>query len=480
MNLLDSKVGRMITFGGLYLSEGLPGGMLTMAIFTEIQRRDMGTAAYGALGAALILPWGWKFLLGPFVDNLHLKRFGARKQWIVTAQFLMLLAIAAAMFCMPDSFAIDQKGEVGMLATFKAFFTSGFSIGLFAVLLFIHNSFAATQDVAIDAMACQILKPEERGLANGIMFSSTHAGYFIGGSGVLWLKGQVGSFEGATIAIMAIMAMILICVILFVSEKTAAQQMADGDIPAPNPGDSGLKIITDQLGDYFKTIWKSVLLSRNGLLSILLAITPIGALALSMLLSALVAPKIGMTDNELALLNLVSSLVWIVFCLLGGWLSDLFGRRLIFALSASLTILPSIWIAMQFKAAGWSHPPEMLADGTWPREEALMVSWWIAILVFSVFSGGSYGVKSAFYMDIVNPKIAATQFTALMAMTNMTNGWAKLWMSQAWDKKDGWGWPIWNLLYVDCAIGLLFLIVLYFIKPNEQEKKAKEKKALAA
>lgn len=470
MNLLATKPGRLITFGGLYLSEGLPGGMLTIAIFTEIQRRGMDTAAYGALGAALILPWGWKFLMGPFVDNIHCKRFGARKQWIVSAQVMMLLAIAAAMFFMPDSFDIDQKGETGVVATFKAFFTSGFAIGLFGLLLLIHNTFAATQDVAIDAMACQILKPDERGLANGIMFSSTHAGYFIGGSGVLWLKGQVGSFEGATIAIMVIMAMILTSVILFVSEKSAAQQMADGEIPAPKPGDHGLKIIADQLGDYFKTIWKSVILSRNGLLTLLLAITPIGALALSMLLSGLVAPKIGMTDNELALLNLVSSLVWIAFCLLGGWLSDRYGRRLIFALSASLTILPSIWIALQFKAAGWSHPPEVLADGTWPREEALMVSWWIAILAFSVFSGGSYGVKSAFYMDIVNPKIAATQFTALMAMTNMTNGWAKLWMSQAWDEKNGWGWPIWNLLYVDCAIGLVFLIVLYFIRPNNDKK----------
>lgn len=473
MNLLATKKGRFATFGGLYLSEGLPGGLLTIAILTEIQRRELGTAAYGALGAALILPWGWKFLMGPFVDNLHFKRFGARKQWIVAAQFLMISAMALALLCMPESFAMEIEGEGGIVATFKAFFASGSGIGLFALLLFIHNSFAATQDVAIDAMACQILKPDERGLANGIMFSCTHAGYFLGGSGALWMKGRFdGNFEAAAAVIVVLMAMIFACVILFVSEKSAAQQMADGEIPAPEPGDSGLKVIIDQLGDYFKTIWKSVILTRNGLLTLLLAITPIGALALSMLLSGLIAPKIGMNDDQLALLNGVSSIVWIASCLLGGWLSDKFGRRLIFAISASLTILPNIWVAAQFKAADWSHPPAVSADGSWPYEAELITSWWIAILAFSVFSGGSYGVKSAFYMDIVNPKIAATQFTALMAMTNMTNGWAKLWMSQAFDHDKGWEWPIWKLLYVDCAIGLVFLIILYFIKPERAKNGA--------
>ncbi len=466
MNLLATKKGRLTTFGGLYLSEGLPGGLLTMAILTEIQRRELGTAAYGALGAALILPWGWKFIMGPFVDNLHLKRFGARKQWIVTAQFLMITAMAAALFVMPESFKMEIEGGGGIIETFKAFFSSGGGIGLFAVLLFIHNSFAATQDVAIDAMACQILKPDERGLANGIMFSSTHAGYFLGGSGALWLKGRFdGNFEAAAAVIVVLMAMIFTCVILFISEKSTAEQIADGEIPAPKPGDSGFKVILDQLGDYFQTIWSSVICTRNGLLTLLLAITPIGALALSMLLSGLIAPKIGMSDDQLAALNGASTLVWIAACLLGGWLSDKFGRRLIFAITASMTILPSLWVAAQFKAAGWSHPPTVSADGSWPYEAELITSWWIAILAFSVFSGGSFGVKNAFYMDIVNPKIAATQFTALMAMTNMTNGWAKLWMSQAFDHENGWEWPIWKLLYVDAAIGLGFLIILYFIKP---------------
>lgn len=466
MNLLATKKGRLITFGGLYLSEGLPAGLLMMAIATEIQRRGMGTAALGVFVTMLALPWTVKFLMGPFVDNLHFKRFGARKQWIVMAQFIMLAAIAAAMLYMPDSVSVEKIEGSGVIGTIQALSASG--IGMFAVLLLIHNSLAATQDVAIDALACQVLKPDERGIANGIMFSSTHAGYAIGGSGVLLMKSWFGNFEAASVVIIVLMAMILTCVILFVVEKTAAQQMADGEIPAPKPGDHGLKIVADQLVDYFKTIWCSVIRSRNGLLTLILALTPIGALALSMLLSALIAPRLGMTDNELSVLNLCTSLVWIALCLLGGWLSDKYNRKVLFGISAACTIFPSLWMAWQFKQAGWATPPDAAADGSWPREESLIVAWWIATASFSIFSGFSYGIKSAFYMDIVNPKIAATQFTALMALTNLTNNYSKVWQGQAIDA-DGWKWPMWKLLYVDCAIGLIFLVILYFIRPESDK-----------
>jgi len=472
MNLLKSKRGRMITFGGLYLSEGIPGGFLMVAIATELQRRGMETAAYGAFVTMLALPWVWKFLMGPFVDNLRLKQFGARKQWIVMAQTVMLSALAIALLYLPDQINMPPMGDKkGFIATLESLYFSG--IALFAGLLFLHNFFAATQDVAIDALACQELKPEERGLANGVMFSSTHAGYLIGGSGVLWLKGSVGSFEAAGLVILLLMASILTGVILFIKEKSAAQQLADGELPAPQPGHSGWRAAREQITDYFKTIWKNVFLSRNGILTVLLALTPVGALALGMLLSALVAPKLGMTDSEIAALNLTSTIIFIVFCLFGGWLSDRFNRRLILAITASMTFLPTVWIAHQFQQAGWAYAPEAI-DGMWPREESLIVSWWMAVCSFTVFSGLKYGVKNALYMDIVTPKIAATQFTALMALTNLTNLYSKVWQSQAWDQEVGWSWPIWRFLYLDAAIGLLFLIVLYFIKPaSEQENQNK-------
>ncbi len=467
MNLLSSKSGRLVTFSALYISEGIPGGFLMMAIATELQRRGMETAAYGAFISMLALPWVWKFLMGPFVDNLRVKRFGARKQWIVMAQSVMLLALCGALLQMPQQIDVPQTDRSGFFGTLEGLYLSG--IGLFAGLLFLHNFFAATQDVAIDALACQVLKENERGLANGVMFGSAHAGYAIGGSGVLWLKESFGSFEASSLLVLVLMACILTGVILFIREKSALQEIADGELPAPKPGHAGRQAAWEQISDYLKTIWKSVFTSKNGILTVLLALTPVGALALSMLLSALIAPRLGMTDREVAALNLASALVFIPCCLFGGWLSDRFNRRIVLAITASMTVLPSIWIALQFKQAGWDHPPEAV-DGMWPREDELIVSWWIAVLAFTVFNGLKYGIKNALYMDIVTPKIAATQFTALMALTNLTNIYSKVWQSQALDA-GGWNWPVWQLLFVDAGIGLIFLIVLYFIKPTNEIKK---------
>jgi PAT family beta-lactamase induction signal transducer AmpG len=466
MNLLKSKPGRLVTFGALYLSEGIPGGFLMMAIATELQRRGMETAAYGAFISMLALPWVWKFLMGPFVDNLRFKRFGARKQWIVMAQSIMLIALGIALIYMPEQIVIPDTGKSGILATLEGLYLSG--IGLFAILLFTHNFFAATQDVAIDALACQELKKDERGLANGVMFGSTHAGYLIGGSGVLWLKGSIGSFEVAGLCALFLMACILTGVIFFIREKSAAQEIADGELPAPQAGHHGWRAAREQITDYLITIWKSVFLSKNGILTVLLALTPIGALALSMLLSALIAPRLGMTDKEIAALNMASTAVFIPFCLLGGWLSDRFNRKIVLAITASMTIIPSLWIAIQFQQAGWDHPPDTV-NGMWPREEELIASWRMAVLGFAVFSGLKYGIKNALYMDIVTPKIAATQFTALMALTNLTNIYSTFWQSQALDS-GGWHWPVWTLIFVDAGIGLLFLIVLYFIKLPDQSR----------
>ncbi|MDX1680158.1 MAG: MFS transporter [Akkermansiaceae bacterium] len=424
----------------------------------------MGSAAYGAFVGVLAFPWIFKFLIGPFVDNLHLKRFGARKQWIMTAQVGMFLAFVLAMLNMPDRLEIETDEGVGPIATWKYILTS--HIGLFALLLLIHNTLAATQDVAIDALACRILKPDERGLANGIMFGSYRLGELTGGSTILWLTHRTGNFQQASVLVLVLMACIIPMVFFFVREKSAAQQMSDGELPAPPPGVSGFQQIRSQLKDYNRTVFKSILCTWNGFFGVLLSLTPIGALALSMLLSSLIAPRIGMDRQEVAYLGYASTFVFLVFCPLGGWISDRFGRRLTLAISASLTIIPSLWMATQFKEAGFAHPQDASAEGTWPRQEELIMAWWVATLSFTVFNSFAHGVKNALYMDIVNPKIAATQFTMFAAFTNLTNIYSKFWQSQAIDT-DGWAWPLWNLLYIDAAIGLVFLVVLYLIRPEK-------------
>jgi len=445
MNLLKTKAGRLTAFGGLYLSEGLPQGLSGFALTLEFKRRGMDSAAISAFTAMIVLPWAWKFLMGPLVDNLHIRRFGARKQWIVVSQVGMLLGLCLALMNMP-TFA--EGGAKGM--------------ALFTALMVLHNVFAATQDVAIDALACNVLKTEERGLGNGIMFAGAQAGYMIGGSGVIWLKGITGNFEWSVLLVPLILCGILTAVIALICEKSAALEMAEGELPTPQPGDRGWRAVKDQLQDYVGTVSRAVFMTRNGFLGIVLALIPCGGLALSMVLSTLVAPTLGMTDDEVTKLAVVSTILWLPPCLFGGWLSDRYGRRLTLSVFSALMVLPGLWMGWQFKQAGWDHPPEGV-NGVWPREENLIRLWWIASLVHSVFSGLMYGIRSAFYMDIVNPKIAGTHFTAMMSMMNLVTAYTVYWQGKALSSNE-WGWSMWEIFLVDTVVGLLFLAIIPFVK----------------
>lgn len=449
MNLLKTKTGRLAAFTGLYFSEGLPQGFAGVALALEFKRRGMEAAALGTFAATIMLPWTWKFVMGPLVDNLHIRKFGARKQWIVFAQTGMLTCLAIALMNMPD---FVDGGVIGL--------------GIFTTLMLLHNVFAATQDVAIDALACQVLKKEERGLANGLMFGGAESGAVIGGAGVLKIKELTGSFGTASLLVPFLLLAILAGVITLICEKSAAREMAEGDIPAPDPGDTGLKAAVDQIRNYSVDVGRTFFRTRRGFLGLILALLPFGGMALTAAVSsAIIAPSLGMTDGEVAKIVLVTTFLWVPGCLAGGWLSDRFGRRLTLAVFAGCSVLPVLWMGWQFKSVGWNHPPDG-SDGVWPRNEHLIHCWWIAMSVFRLFNGLMYGVRAAFFMDIVNPRIAGTHFTALMAMLNLVTAYTYFWQGQALDPK-AWNLSLWHIFLIDACLGLVFLAILPFVKPQQ-------------
>src|SRR5688500_3357627 len=116
-NLLASRPGRLAAFTGLYFCEGLPQGFATVAVALELKRRGFDAAALGAFSAVILTPWAWKWVAGPLVDNLHLRRFGRRKQWIVLCQALLIAALGLAIVTFP------RDGSAAALALFTAAIT---------------------------------------------------------------------------------------------------------------------------------------------------------------------------------------------------------------------------------------------------------------------------------------------------------------------------------------------------------------------
>src|SRR5262245_20580051 len=188
-DLLATKRGRMAAFFLLYVTEGIPLGFTATAVATQMRRHGLGPAEIGAFVGSLYAPWALKWAVGPIVDTLTVSRFGRRRFWIILTQLMMIVTLLIAM---PVDFANQLK--------------------LFTAIIFVHNLFGATQDVAIDALAVNVLPEAERGTANGFMFAGAYVGQGIGGSGVLFLTPVLG-FPATFVVVCAWIA----CVTLFVS-----------------------------------------------------------------------------------------------------------------------------------------------------------------------------------------------------------------------------------------------------------------------
>lgn len=437
-NLLSSPTGRLTLFSLLYLGEGLPQGFATAAVTLELKRMGVGADVLGVFAATIMAPWAWKWAFGPVLDNLHLPRFGRRTQWVLVMQAGMILTLFAALAAFPSS------ADAGL--------------GIFTTLLLVHNLFAAGQDVAIDALAVSALPEAERGRANGFMFGAAQLGMAIGGSGVIAAKGFLG-FSFASMLVPLGLAALMTLTVGWVRE---------GLTPG---GEGGLRQVGTEILDYLKTVLRVFFTTRRGFYGMVLALLPAGALSLSLTLSNVITPTLGMTDDEIASLGAISSIVFAVACATGGALSDRLGRRLTLGLFAGATALPTLWMAWRFQQAGWDFAPAALADGTWPRAEGLIRDWWIAGLVYGGFVGLMYGVRTALYMDIVEPRIAATQFTASMALLNVVTMYSYWWEGRAMTTvaEGGWGLTVPQTLTVDAVLGLVFLAVLPLLKPRTAE-----------
>src|SRR5436190_18031119 len=147
-NLLATRWGRLAAFFALYLTEGIPLGFTATAIATQMRRQGLGPEAIGAFVGSLYLPWAFKWIAGPIVDTFSSDRFGRRRTWIILMQIGMM---ATLLFALP----IDYTKQ----------------LSLFTMIILVHNAFCATQDVAIDALAVNVLHEDERGTANGFMFA---------------------------------------------------------------------------------------------------------------------------------------------------------------------------------------------------------------------------------------------------------------------------------------------------------------------
>ncbi|MFZ5893487.1 MAG: MFS transporter [Myxococcota bacterium] len=152
----------------LYAAQGLPFGFFSQALPVFLRKQGHSLQVVG-LSSLLAAPWAFKFFWAPLVDRYANQRFGRRRSWIIPLQLL----------------------SAGLLFVLGTFPQNGPLLALL-VAVFLTNLFAATQDIATDALALDLLPADQRGVANGIQVAGYRVGMILGGGAVLLVFEALG------------------------------------------------------------------------------------------------------------------------------------------------------------------------------------------------------------------------------------------------------------------------------------------------
>ena len=120
--------------------------------------------------------------------------------------------------------------------------------------------------------------------------------------------------------------------------------------------------------------------------------------------------------------------------------------------------LPVLYLMSMLTQYGWIMPVSPNAPNRPEVPAALVTALWIASLVYSLFNGLMYGTRSAIMMDVTNPRVAATQFTAYMALMNLTISYSAAWQGIA---AEAWGYP--RTMLVDVIFGMICIAAIPFM-----------------
>ncbi len=151
----------------LSFASGLPFGLVLIAIPDWMRNIGVDIRVVGLITLAQA-PWTFKILWSPLIDRYATPWLGRRRGWAALSQVGLL---ALTLWLMGVGEHPEAPWVVGALALAIAFAS-------------------ATQDIAIDAYAVEILRPEEQGVAVGARTAIYRAAMYVSGGLSITLAAQ--------------------------------------------------------------------------------------------------------------------------------------------------------------------------------------------------------------------------------------------------------------------------------------------------
>lgn len=372
--LSESRNLRFFSFTVFYVSQGIPIGLITIAMPAWLAEQGADTGDIATFAAISGLPWGFKLIAGPIMDRFSFLPMGRRRPWVVGAQAGLVLSMLS-MSLVPDP--LDNIMLLTAVAT-------------------LVNSFAAMQDVAVDGMAIDVLPEGERGRANAFMAFGQVSGYAATGALSATMLVMFG-IEGASLVLAAMIG------VIFALAIRVRERVGERVLPW-SEGEATSRSLSLQARDWssiFVNLMKVMFLPTSLLL---ITVTLFWRVADGFWIVA--APVIAVQELEYASTTYaqwtgISSLLAAVVGLLLGPMIDRRGaERILFWAMVSFGIL--------YLATGFASP--------------LWATDWFAGFVLFAQAFAAQAVFVSFisvHMGICWTKVSATQFAIYMAWANL-------------------------------------------------------------
>jgi PAT family beta-lactamase induction signal transducer AmpG len=147
----------------LSVSSGLPLGLVWLTVPTWMAAVGVDIKTVGLITLAQA-PYSFKFVWAPLMERVWPPVLGRKRGWILAMQVVLALLF----------------GAVAAVATSP-------SVGVISGLLLAISFASATQDIAVDAYAVEVLRPEEQGPAAGTRTALYRVAMWLSGNAVISL-----------------------------------------------------------------------------------------------------------------------------------------------------------------------------------------------------------------------------------------------------------------------------------------------------
>jgi PAT family beta-lactamase induction signal transducer AmpG len=364
---------RFSAFTLFYFAQGVPIGLLTIAMPAWLVAEGVETADIAAFAAITGLPWGLKLISGPFMDRFSFPAMGRRRPWVMAAQAGLTLAMLSMAWVLNPAENIWTLIIIGTVV----------------------NSFAALQDVAVDGMAIDILPEGERGRANAFMAFGQAAGFSLFGALNGYLLVQYGLTVTALVSTATVGSIFLF--VTLVRERPGERLL---------PWTEGTAtprtfVVSESFVGIFRDLLRVFFLPMSVLLVSVEFLHRMSAGIAISIFPVMAVQELGFTADVysywMGLMSGLSAFAGLVF---GPFIDRLGPKRFIMA-----GLLLAAMVAASFAAAQvyWNNTPFVLA--------ALVGSQVASQLVFVAIIAG--------FMGLCAKGVGATQFSVYMSLANL-------------------------------------------------------------